>query len=351
MHIHIAKNCDALTHAILCTVALHGLLKCHAAPVMSLAVVLCPLASRCARTRCTPVPWPALLHHLPLSETGLQVNDIAKAAGVVADMRKVFRSDTRIIQKLHRRVFLDKITPEQVRRRQSRLRTCPLLGCGCVSAGGCAVVSQAAVATPAMCIRKPPGHCRLTGQQGRSGMSQDAGNRAPMSCVHCVGDDLHQRICGGSQPRCLHGGEAGPVAGLRRLLQPQRRQAVPQAHPGTRFRPQLSRVHSFARACTAVSREYTSTCPCIVCVPARCCKSSFTSGLSIIETCLGDNQWVTLEPCHADHRWSWCRHGTPRPSPRAVRRCPRRPWTAAAAAAVAAATPTPSTSSGCCRWV
>ncbi len=46
---------------------------------------------------------------------GLPVNDIAKAAGVVADLRKVFRQDTRIIQKLHRRVFLDKITPEQVR--------------------------------------------------------------------------------------------------------------------------------------------------------------------------------------------------------------------------------------------
>lgn len=45
---------------------------------------------------------------------GLQVDHIAKAAGVVADMRKVFRQDPRIIQKLHRRVFLDKITQEQV---------------------------------------------------------------------------------------------------------------------------------------------------------------------------------------------------------------------------------------------
>lgn len=33
---------------------------------------------------------------------------------MVADMRKVFRQDTRIIQKLHRRVFLDRITNEQV---------------------------------------------------------------------------------------------------------------------------------------------------------------------------------------------------------------------------------------------
>jgi hypothetical protein len=42
------------------------------------------------------------------------VDDVSKAAGVVADMRKVFRQDTRVIQKLHRRVFLDKITKEQV---------------------------------------------------------------------------------------------------------------------------------------------------------------------------------------------------------------------------------------------
>jgi mechanosensitive ion channel protein 1/2/3 len=46
--------------------------------------------------------------------SGLQVDDMSKAAGVVADMRKVFRQDTRVIQKLHRRVFLDKITQEQV---------------------------------------------------------------------------------------------------------------------------------------------------------------------------------------------------------------------------------------------
>lgn len=49
-----------------------------------------------------------------LRYTGLQVDDVSKAAGVVADMRKVFRQDTRVIQKLHRRVFLDKITKEQV---------------------------------------------------------------------------------------------------------------------------------------------------------------------------------------------------------------------------------------------
>ena len=33
---------------------------------------------------------------------------------MIADMRKIIRQDPRIIQKLHRRVFLDKITREQV---------------------------------------------------------------------------------------------------------------------------------------------------------------------------------------------------------------------------------------------
>lgn len=33
---------------------------------------------------------------------------------MVADMRKIIRQDPRIIQKLHRRVFLDKITRDQV---------------------------------------------------------------------------------------------------------------------------------------------------------------------------------------------------------------------------------------------
>lgn len=45
---------------------------------------------------------------------GLQVDDVSKAAGVVYDMRRVFRQDVRIIQKLHRRVFIDKIIREQV---------------------------------------------------------------------------------------------------------------------------------------------------------------------------------------------------------------------------------------------
>ncbi|CAK0784228.1 hypothetical protein CVIRNUC_007432 [Coccomyxa viridis] len=45
---------------------------------------------------------------------GLRVDDIGKAAAVVADMRKIIRQDPRIIQKLHRRVFIDKLTREQV---------------------------------------------------------------------------------------------------------------------------------------------------------------------------------------------------------------------------------------------
>ncbi|KAA6424403.1 MAG: small conductance mechanosensitive ion channel family, partial [Trebouxia sp. A1-2] len=45
---------------------------------------------------------------------GLRVDDIVRAGAVVADMRKIIRQDPRIIQKLHRRVFLDKITRDQV---------------------------------------------------------------------------------------------------------------------------------------------------------------------------------------------------------------------------------------------
>ena len=45
---------------------------------------------------------------------GLRVDDLARAGAVVADMRKIIRQDPRIIQKLHRRVFLDKITRDQV---------------------------------------------------------------------------------------------------------------------------------------------------------------------------------------------------------------------------------------------
>ena len=46
---------------------------------------------------------------------GLRVDDVGRAGAVVADMRKIIRQDPRIIQKLHRRVFIDKLTREQVR--------------------------------------------------------------------------------------------------------------------------------------------------------------------------------------------------------------------------------------------
>lgn len=48
-------------------------------------------------------------------DVGLRVDDVKRAGAVVADMRKIIRQDPRIIQKLHRRVFIDKLTREQVR--------------------------------------------------------------------------------------------------------------------------------------------------------------------------------------------------------------------------------------------
>jgi len=44
---------------------------------------------------------------------GLRVEDVGKAGAVVADMRKVLRADPRIIQKLHRRVFLETVDRDQ----------------------------------------------------------------------------------------------------------------------------------------------------------------------------------------------------------------------------------------------
>jgi MscS family membrane protein len=46
---------------------------------------------------------------------GLRVEDVVRAPAVVADFRKVIRQDPRIIQKLHRRVFVDKLTRDQAR--------------------------------------------------------------------------------------------------------------------------------------------------------------------------------------------------------------------------------------------
>lgn len=44
---------------------------------------------------------------------GLRVEDVGKAGAVVADMRRVLRADPRIIQKLHRRVFLETVSRDQ----------------------------------------------------------------------------------------------------------------------------------------------------------------------------------------------------------------------------------------------
>lgn len=47
-------------------------------------------------------------------DAGIRVQDIAKVGNVIADMRKFIRQDQRIIQRLHRRVFLDKVTREEI---------------------------------------------------------------------------------------------------------------------------------------------------------------------------------------------------------------------------------------------
>ena len=39
---------------------------------------------------------------------GLRLEDLSRVNAVVSDVRKILRQDARIIQKLHRRVFLDK---------------------------------------------------------------------------------------------------------------------------------------------------------------------------------------------------------------------------------------------------
>ena len=78
---------------------------------------------------------------------GLQLSDVRKAAGVVADMRKVFRQDTRIIQKLHRRVFLDRITNEQVRRTSLRALLCSRSQRYCIRAFLRCIISAAASAS------------------------------------------------------------------------------------------------------------------------------------------------------------------------------------------------------------
>ena len=72
--------------------------------------------------RLTPSPgvlskrWPpvaSLVFYMPLIDVGVRVEDISKVSNIVGDMRRLLRQDTRIIQKLHRRVFMDKITRDQ----------------------------------------------------------------------------------------------------------------------------------------------------------------------------------------------------------------------------------------------
>ena len=48
------------------------------------------------------------------AHAGVYIEDMHKISMVIADMRKLIRQDPHIIQRLHRRVFLDKITKEQI---------------------------------------------------------------------------------------------------------------------------------------------------------------------------------------------------------------------------------------------
>ena len=50
----------------------------------------------------------------------LRPEDLAKTSTVVSDIRKILRQDARIIQKLHRRVFLDKVTRDDCSRHRNK---------------------------------------------------------------------------------------------------------------------------------------------------------------------------------------------------------------------------------------
>lgn len=45
----------------------------------------------------------------------IRVQDVPKANAIVQDIRRIVRNDTRVINKLHRRVFLDKISPDDAK--------------------------------------------------------------------------------------------------------------------------------------------------------------------------------------------------------------------------------------------
>lgn len=86
---------------------------------MSYSIFLLCTASSAGRQQASSCPgWNGYNHHEKHQGqhvyAGLRVDDIVRAGAVVADMRKIIRQDPRIIQKLHRRVFLDKITRDQV---------------------------------------------------------------------------------------------------------------------------------------------------------------------------------------------------------------------------------------------
>lgn len=44
----------------------------------------------------------------------VKVADINKVSPIIQDMRKILKSDNRVLSRLHRRVFLSKITQEHV---------------------------------------------------------------------------------------------------------------------------------------------------------------------------------------------------------------------------------------------
>lgn len=82
---------------------------------------------------------------------GLQITDVSRAAAVIADMRKIIRQDPRIIQKLHRRVFLDKLTREQVQ--------CPCCSLACrviilqaIRGSGLLIMGNGSHSKPHVCV-------------------------------------------------------------------------------------------------------------------------------------------------------------------------------------------------------
>jgi hypothetical protein len=87
---------------------------------------------------------------------GLRLEDLPKASAVVSDIRKILRQDPRVIQKLHRRVFLDKLTRDEATIYisfyvEAANRDAFMAGGCCVCRGG-----GTAAAAAAACMRAPP---------------------------------------------------------------------------------------------------------------------------------------------------------------------------------------------------